>query len=175
MYGKICIMYHKILTTMILAVWAKGYFFYSIFMILPSKASRRGINMRIIFKELFFIANFPIMCVMSLSSGETASHLLLRCPIVYGLWTKVLKTFYISALFLEKFDEFLIQWSAKKKLLQNMWHAISWNIWIERNKKIFRDRFAPSFSLGSLTVKSYVLSDLMLQNFPWSYFSSACL
>lgn len=122
--------------------------------------------MRIIFKELFFIANFPIMSVMSLSSGETASHLLLRCPIVYGLWTKVLKTFYISALFLEKFDEFLIQWSAKKKLLQNMWHAISWNIWIEWNKKIFRDRFAPSFSLGSLTVKSYVLSDLMLQNFP---------
>ncbi|KAL5569671.1 hypothetical protein UlMin_026246, partial [Ulmus minor] len=90
---------------------------------------------------------FPNRCVMCKKEAETADHLLLHCMTARYLWLKVLgeaglywvAPTSVKGLMLDRTLGF-----GRNKMAQTLWNcmvfSLLWNIWMERNSRIFEDK-----------------------------------
>jgi len=92
----------------------------------------------------------PSRCPLCKNDEETLDHILIRCPFSKEVWDQALMMTQRLNL-PENSQELFLNWMAsspfqlsKKSLLQAAWNwipkAICWNIWIERNNRIFREK-----------------------------------
>ena len=82
-------------------------------------------------------------CCMCKSSGETANHLLLHCPIAVELWSMVLIIFGIAWVMPRGVEDLLSCWigSRGKSEAGKIWkmtpHCLMWCLWQEQNDRTF--------------------------------------
>ena len=84
-------------------------------------------------------------CCMCKNSGESVNHLLLHCNVARELWNFVLCAYGVSWVFPETVSDFLAGWhnwwGRKSSRIWNLIpHCIMWNIWRERNGRIFENQ-----------------------------------
>jgi hypothetical protein len=89
------------------------------------------------------------LCPLCRSSPETASHLLMTCPFAQDIWTRVLGAATLPLSFRPPSDAHPSDWLCSSgqrldKTKSKLWRAtvplVWWNVWIERNDRIFRQR-----------------------------------
>ncbi|KAL5549263.1 hypothetical protein UlMin_004494 [Ulmus minor] len=90
---------------------------------------------------------FPNMCAMCKKDAETADHLFLHCMTARYLWVKVLGEVglywvdpaTVKGIMLDRTLGF-----GRNKMAQTLWNcmvfSLLWNIWMERNSRIFEDK-----------------------------------
>ena len=76
--------------------------------------------------------------------GETISHLLLHCPIAYGLWSVVFRSFGILWVLPEGVSDLLFGWcNWLGKNHSKIWNMVPscliWTLWWERNRRSFEN------------------------------------
>jgi hypothetical protein len=81
-------------------------------------------------------------CCLCKSSGESVNHLLLHCRVAREVWNFILCAFGVSWVFPKTVSELLSGWhnwwGKKSSRIWNLVpHCIMWNIWQERNGRIF--------------------------------------
>ncbi|XP_057871389.2 uncharacterized protein LOC131077832 [Cryptomeria japonica] len=88
----------------------------------------------------------PSICVLCLSSEECSSHLFFHCPYSREIWHRWWEAWHhgcIHASSLIEFWESLGRPPAKTPFLQVAWFIgpsfILWNLWLERNRRVFCD------------------------------------
>jgi hypothetical protein len=84
-------------------------------------------------------------CCMCKRIGELVNHLLLHCNVARELWNFVLGAYGVSWVFPETVRDFLAGWHnwwgrKSSKIWNFIPHCIMWNIWWERNGRIFEDQ-----------------------------------
>ena len=86
-------------------------------------------------------------CVAGCGSIETSQHLLLHCNIFGLVWYFIYRWLDISAVVpaqvLQHFHQFRFSGGISKKrrsILQVIWFATAWEIWKERNNRLFNDK-----------------------------------
>ena len=100
----------------------------------------------------------PSRCPLCCSEEETVSHLLPTCPYVVEVWNLVLNPSHVTINIPGNLTDLFSNWIRnspfdlhKKNLLKSIWmwipKVICWNIWLERNRSIFRDEVSPSSKL----------------------------
>jgi len=86
------------------------------------------------------------MCVSGCGSTETSNHLFLHCNIFGSIWhfinrwsgTSAAAPFYVS----DHFNQFSFSGGISKvhcSIIQAIWFATVWEIWKERNNRLFND------------------------------------
>jgi len=87
------------------------------------------------------------LCVAGCGSIETSQHLLLHCNIFGSVWYFIYRWIGISAgvpaQVLHHFHQFSFSGRISKKrrsILQVIWFATIWEIWKERNNRLFNDK-----------------------------------
>ena len=94
-----------------------------------------------------FMTQSPSWCILCKQADENLDHLLLHCEYSKKIWVKAIDLFNIIGAISKKWSEFVIvKWSfkGKRSMKRRMWRlallAIGWQIWLERNKRIFEDK-----------------------------------
>jgi hypothetical protein len=84
------------------------------------------------------------LCVLCGRMEESASHLFLHCEVAVKVWTMVLKWVNLNFITPPNLVTHLDCWfhevgaNKVRKGLLLIWHATVWNIWLERNDRIFK-------------------------------------
>ncbi|XP_059075167.1 uncharacterized protein LOC131875150 [Cryptomeria japonica] len=86
----------------------------------------------------------PSWCIMCKRNEESANYLLLRCPFAEGCWEWLMNKLQFTSVRNESLKDFLVAWP---KNTQSKWSGLwrispallSWHIWKERNRRIFRE------------------------------------
>ncbi|CAL9005557.1 unnamed protein product [Prunus brigantina] len=88
----------------------------------------------------------PSWCVLCRESAESIDHLFLHCPYSLNLWWKLLRVFGVTWVTPRSSVDLLsTKWAVtgKRKRALTLWncltHAIFWNVWTERNRRIFQE------------------------------------
>lgn len=93
----------------------------------------------------------PSKCLMCLKEEETIQHLFLDCTITKECWKQLSSLLEINLNFSKTFLNFFLEskktypYSTKKKAtIKRFWDCLPamlcWQIWLSRNKSIFKDR-----------------------------------
>jgi len=105
---------------------------------LPTKMNllRRGV-----------IANEARLCIAGCGSEETSDHLFLHCNIYGSIWYTIYRWLNLSSVLPFTVGDHFNQFPAlgglartRLSILQVIWFATSWEIWKERNNRIFNDK-----------------------------------
>lgn len=95
-------------------------------------------------KRLGFVG--PKKCVMCGEEEENLDHLLLQCKVAQSCWLSVKRMFYWHGPLQQSLIEFFESWPRqnRKSTLSSMWNIspslVIWEIWKERNQRIFQDK-----------------------------------
>jgi len=75
---------------------------------------------------------------------ETSSHLILHCNLFDSVWNHILQWIGVYAVMLVSVVDHFVQFSyfggaakLRRSILQVIWFATAWEIWKERNERIF--------------------------------------
>jgi len=75
---------------------------------------------------------------------ETSSHLILNCNLFGSVWNHILQWIGVSAVMPVSVVDHFVQFNyfggaakSRRSILQVIWFATAWEIWKERNKRIF--------------------------------------
>jgi hypothetical protein len=86
-------------------------------------------------------------CVGDYGEMETSSHLLLHCHSFGSVWYFILRWLGIYSVMPFDVPSHFIQFSflggaakSKRSILQAIWYATVWEIWKERNNRVFNDK-----------------------------------
>ncbi|CAN0887943.1 Putative ribonuclease H protein At1g65750 [Linum grandiflorum] len=88
----------------------------------------------------------PNRCVMCCHAEESTSHLLLHCKYSFAVWMSFWQTLGGFGPFPHDVLGLLEEWKTGQnfscfgRFRKVVHHAIMWNLWIERNNRIFRDK-----------------------------------
>ncbi|CAL8992526.1 unnamed protein product [Prunus brigantina] len=88
----------------------------------------------------------PNWCVLCKLGEESADHLFLHCPFSLSLWGLLWREVGTVWVIPERCADFFctdfVVWGLGKRA-STLWgclvHSVFWNIWIERNRRIFED------------------------------------
>jgi len=105
----------------------------------------------------------PSRCPLCLNEEESSIHLLLECSFSKETWQKVLLLSSGDIAIPENFKELFSSWASlspfalnKKALLKSAWmwipKAVCWKIWLERNRRIFREEECSSSRVASKAI-----------------------
>ncbi|XP_039136892.1 uncharacterized protein LOC120274393 [Dioscorea cayenensis subsp. rotundata] len=95
-------------------------------------------------------------CVLCFADEETVDHLFHACPFVIRLWNFLTSTFRLPS-FPRSVQDLWERWRPKlPNSVRDVGHLISrallWNVWLERNARIFRE----SFSAHSIILRKII-------------------
>ena len=101
------------------------------------------------------------LCPLCKQTGETAAHLLFQCRFAKRIWCMVKDWLHLSWLDVSSWDNFncVQDWwthmtvndSARRKAIASLTMLISWELWTERNARVFRHKSTlPSVILGRI-------------------------
>ncbi|CAN0825290.1 LINE-1 retrotransposable element ORF2 protein [Linum grandiflorum] len=86
-------------------------------------------------------------CSMCCKDEESMSHLFLHCEFSLRIWQHFLLTLNCVTALSSDVKVFISAWPSltfeHPKLAQNLLHALFWNVWLERNLRIFQDKSTP--------------------------------
>jgi ribonuclease HI len=93
----------------------------------------------------------PSRCILCRENVECARHLVLECKFASQIWHELLGTWRSNFVFPSSTSELFANWLPrypgpfpKNKIIKAAWTSlpkiISWQIWLERNKRIFRNK-----------------------------------
>ena len=87
------------------------------------------------------------LCVTRCGSKENLAHLFLRCNIFGSIWYHIYKWMGVSTVIPfsvgDHFNQFTIDGGvtkARRSILQVLWYATTWEIWKERNNRLFNGK-----------------------------------
>ncbi|XP_028061353.1 uncharacterized protein LOC114264834 [Camellia sinensis] len=96
------------------------------------------------------------LCLMCKVEEETTNHVLLSCPLVWKVWTDILKWWDLVWV-LPGSVKVLLNWWAGfkfKKVVQKMWKsvplAVMWSIWKVKNECLFHGKSVDVLELSEL-------------------------
>ena len=98
------------------------------------------------------LANWCCMCGLA---GESVDHLLVHCSVASQPWSLVFAIFGMTWVQPGSVALMLWSWSGGRvgKRRQKAWtfapFCLMWLIWLERNRRVFRDTAVPVFRLKS--------------------------
>ncbi|QHO17517.1 Putative ribonuclease H protein [Arachis hypogaea] len=101
------------------------------------------------------------LCVMCTKELESAEHLFLRCEVAWQVWCKWLRSLGRAWVIPGTIREMFESWHGlhNRQQGQQMWmtvfFAVIWNIWLERNARIFKNTRASLEVIHTKTVMSY--------------------
>ncbi|XP_072066697.1 uncharacterized protein [Arachis hypogaea] len=101
------------------------------------------------------------LCVMCTKELESAEHLFLRCEVAWQVWCKWLRSlgreWVIPGTIREMFESWrgLHNRQQGLKMWMTVFFAVIWNIWLERNARIFKNTRASLEVIHTMTVMSY--------------------
>uniref|UniRef100_A0A2N9GN59 Reverse transcriptase domain-containing protein n=1 Tax=Fagus sylvatica TaxID=28930 RepID=A0A2N9GN59_FAGSY len=83
-------------------------------------------------------------CCLCCSDGETVDHLLLHCPISHVLWSFLFRSFHVTWVVPRSVKDLFFGWrNWFGKHHSDIWNlaplCLMWNVWLERNSRIFED------------------------------------
>jgi len=84
--------------------------------------------------------NGPGLCVFCKREEESNSHILLSCPVVVQVWTKISIFLSFTHIAHVSIEASLIWWSRRVKYKMAIPFVIFWKIWKARNYNIFGDK-----------------------------------
>ncbi|XP_077223398.1 uncharacterized protein LOC143857010 [Tasmannia lanceolata] len=94
-------------------------------------------------KRCFQMASW---CVLCRKEEETIDHLLLQCQMAHVLWTNLLRSFNMKWVFRRSIRSVILNWKGGRfgSVGDLLWklvpYALIWNIWKERNNRIFQGK-----------------------------------
>ncbi|QHN76497.1 uncharacterized protein DS421_19g644380 [Arachis hypogaea] len=101
------------------------------------------------------------LCVLCNKESESVEHLFLRCDITWKVWCTWLRSFGRAWVFPKTMKELFVSWTGMntKKQERKSWmiafFAVIWNIWLERNTRVFNNKRADVESIITRTVLNY--------------------
>lgn len=75
---------------------------------------------------------------------ETAEHAFFNCWRVGELWDECGGQVLVSTVGSDSMCDMMVRWSNFEERLQRIGAYLMWNIWLERNKKIFENKTTPN-------------------------------
>jgi hypothetical protein len=88
------------------------------------------------------------LCVGGCGEVETSSHLLLHCTVFGAVWHYILRWLGLLAVLPGDANSHFHQFGflggvakTRRAILQVIWFAVTWEIWKERNNRIFKNKF----------------------------------
>lgn len=107
-------------------------------------------------KERPYLNISPSWCTLIKKDGESNARILLLCNFAYYIWVNVKREFEVVGAFPKLWRDFLcIDWGlrGRKKKAKLLWMwccmAAAWNIWLEHNTRIFKDRTSDASEIWS--------------------------
>ncbi|XP_020963842.1 uncharacterized protein LOC110265266 [Arachis ipaensis] len=101
------------------------------------------------------------MCILCTKEVESAEHLFLRCEVTWQVWCKWLRSLGRDWVIPGTTKELFESWRGMhnrqqgQKLWMTTFFAVIWNIWLERNARIFKNKRASLEAIHTRTVLSY--------------------
>jgi len=87
------------------------------------------------------------LCIVGCNTVETSYHLFLHCPPFGSVWQFLLRWLGLSTALplgvVDHFNQFSLAGGSVKAhgaILQIIWFATTWEIWKERNNRLFNDK-----------------------------------
>ncbi|CAN1151748.1 Transposon TX1 uncharacterized 149 kDa protein [Linum perenne] len=88
---------------------------------------------------------FPNRCVLCGRAAESVDHIFIHCAFTTQVWSKLSSTLSIHGPLPSSFKDLLLMWKYMNcaphfaVVREVLIHSVIWNIWLERNDRIFRD------------------------------------
>ncbi|QHO20170.1 Putative ribonuclease H protein [Arachis hypogaea] len=101
------------------------------------------------------------MCVLCTKELESVEHLFLRCEVTWQVWCKWLRLLGREWVIPGTVKEMFESWHGMhnrqqgKKMWMSVFFAVIWNIWLERNARIFKNARASLEVIHTRTLMSY--------------------
>jgi len=88
------------------------------------------------------ITNEARLCTAGCGSDEISDHLFLHCNIYGTIWHYIYRWLNFSTVFPLSVGDHFIHFAAlsDQSILQVLWFATSWEIWKERNNRLFNGK-----------------------------------
>ena len=90
----------------------------------------------------------PSWCIMCKKEGEYVDHILLHCDFIKHIWAKMWDLFGVIGDVPYRWAEFIvIKWRFQQhgKKIKVLWRflmmAVAWLVWLERNRRVFEERW----------------------------------
>lgn len=118
------------------------------------------------------------ICLFCNVAQETNNHLFMQCTETLKLWNYFINNFGIGWVFSESVKATLWEWPAKrgsamhKKLWGILPFAIWWNIWTERNNRLYGNKRRGVNQLivaVKCTIYNWCRSTTIFENIPFKY------
>ena len=94
-----------------------------------------------------YVCLSPSWCVLCKRSGENIYHILLHCAFVQKVWVLIFELFGLVGAFPRRWADFIaLKWQFKEGncKMKGLWRvtalAMTWVVWLERNRRIFEER-----------------------------------
>ena len=123
------------------------------------------------------IPNDSRMCVARCGSEETSNHLLLHCPFFGSVWHYISRWMGMSTVTPlcvgGHFNQFTFVGSfakARRAILHVLWYATAWEIWKERNNKLFKGTQCPIVQVvDKIKSLSFMWLNAKFPSLPFNY------
>ena len=95
------------------------------------------------------------LCVGGCRSLESSTHLFLHCNIFGGVWQLIHRWLGVCSVLPYDPADYLIQFGSlggncsmvRQSILHLIWYATTWEIWKERNSRLFNDKVCPTHQI----------------------------
>lgn len=106
----------------------------------------------------------PSWCCLCKGAAEDIDHILLHCRFAREIWLRIFRLFHCVGAVPKTWADFLvIKWKFRKsdKRLKFLWRystmATMWQIWLERNRRIFEGKYKTDEDIWSYIKNQIVL------------------